>query len=79
MSSRPIYRSISRRFLRACPCLRRAVASWVATSIRKAPVILKKKMASAGYWGLYSVLSMEKARLADCALVGGVQLPPLLR
>ena len=38
--------------------------------IRKAPVILTRKMASAGWWVSYSVLGMGKARLVDRALVG---------
>ena len=40
--------------------------------IRKAPVIRKKKMASAGWWVLYSVLGIGKARLAGRACMNGV-------
>ena len=50
--------------------VRQVVAVQIGTKIRKAPVILTRKMASAGWWVSYSVLGMGKARLVDRALVG---------
>ena len=42
----------------------------ILPEIRKAPLILTRKMASAGWWVPYSVLGMGKARLTGRALVG---------
>lgn len=62
-----------------CPAVCRVVTDCLTASntfnsillnIRKAPVILKKKMASADWWGSYSVLGMGKA-LPVCRRLGG--------